>query len=302
MVDAYPAGTAFLLRAGTYAGQSFRPKSGQQFIGERGGAGERLAVLDGEGRASEAIIANGANGVTVRGLVVRNYAGGDAGKAAINVRFPSAGADWVIEDNEVAYNYSGIYPSTRNLVRGNQVHHNARYGMAGDGTDLVVEGNEIAFNRTDANQPAGDSSATKFVLTTNLMLRGNWVHHNQGHGLWVDINNIYTTYEYNVIEDNWWNGIFHEISYDAWIFHNYFARNGHSTDNPWSQNAVNVTNSPNVEVAYNVLVANRAGIFGNQWNHPGDYGDGYDSFFGHVYGERVLRNFNVHDNDLSQQP
>lgn len=61
--------------------------------------------------------------------------------------------------------------------------------VTGSGQNLVVADNEISHNANDY-LGAGDSAGTKFVQTDNLALSGNYVHHNCGHGLWADINNV----------------------------------------------------------------------------------------------------------------
>ena len=53
-VNANPAGTTFILKAGTHVRQSVIPKSGDRFIGETG------AVLDGQGVAPYAFAKGGA--------------------------------------------------------------------------------------------------------------------------------------------------------------------------------------------------------------------------------------------------
>src|SRR6185369_16875994 len=52
VVNSKPGGTEFLLKAGVYARQTIRPKSGMSFIGEPG------ATLDGENATSHAFVAD----------------------------------------------------------------------------------------------------------------------------------------------------------------------------------------------------------------------------------------------------
>lgn len=299
-VNSHGSGTVFFLNGGTYSGQSVRPKSGQTFIGQRGQDGERLAILDGAGAVAEAFTANAVGGVTVRGLSIRNYGAGNRASSAINTRFPAEGRNWLIEDNEVSYSVSGIFAGSANRVAYNYVHHNSRYGITGAGDGLLVEGNEIANNRTDAGWDAGDSSATKFVLTTDLVLRNNWVHDNQGHGIWLDINNFDSLVEHNTVNDNWWVGIFHEISYNAVNRYNQVKGNGFRTTDPFAASGITVSNSPNIEIYGNTLEANAGGIIGRQWDHPSDRES--SPLLAPMYGERVLRNLSVHDNyvDMSR--
>ena len=293
-VDGYPDGTAFVLEAGTFVGQTVRPRSGQSFFGRRGPNGERLAVLDGRG-AADGFVANGAGNVTVAGLAITGYSGGAINNAAINCRFPGGGGSWTIQDNEISYSTNGIHVGGSARVLGNNVHHNAIYGMTGSGDGILIEGNEIAYNRTNTSYDPGNSSATKFVLTKNLVVRNNWVHHNQGHGIWPDINNLNALIEGNRVEDNWWIGIFYEISYSAVIRNNYLARNGFNAyDTAYGNAAINITNSPDCQVYGNTLEGNAQNIVSRQWAHPGDSGTLANHEW--MYGERVLKNLQVFDN------
>ena len=155
--------------------------------------------------------------------------------------------------------------------RNNYVHHNCGFGFVGAGVNVVVEGNEIAYNNIMAgstNTCGSDSfwgaGGSKWVCTTSLIVRGNFSHHNDGPGLWTDINNIYSLYENNIIEDNVRGGIFHEISYDATIRNNTIRRNGTGKDYPWwtTGAGIEIVSSRNVEVYGNTLVDNWQGITG----------------------------------------
>src|SRR4030042_4050542 len=98
------------------------------------------------------------------------------------------------------------------VVRGNHVHHQGQLGVSGSGDDILVEGNEIAFNNTAGVDSHWEAGGRQFVHTRNLVLRNNYVHDNQGAGLWGDGHNIYTLYEGNQVVNNYGPGIAHEIS------------------------------------------------------------------------------------------
>jgi parallel beta-helix repeat protein len=85
------------------------------------------------------------------------------------------------------------------------------------------------------------------------------VHHNQGPGLWTDIDNIRTTYDGNVVTDNEEVGIYHEISYDAVIRNNTVMRNGKKFW-VWLWGAqILLSGSQNVEVYGNRVVVDASG-------------------------------------------
>jgi hypothetical protein len=126
------------------------------------------------------------------------------------------------------------------------------------------------------------------VNTDQLILRGNYVHHNGGPGLWCDSDNIHVLYENNRSEDNVGMGIVHEISYDAIIRNNIVRRNGLSFS-AWLWGAgILVAASPNVEIYGNTVEGNGNGIGAVQQAR----GAG-------AYGPHETSNLWVHDNDVT---
>jgi parallel beta-helix repeat protein len=276
-VNAEPAGTTFVIKAGRHTGQSVTPKDGNVFIGEPG------AVLDGQGAAIRAFTGNAKN-VVIKGLVIENYAPGSQ-KHAI---YGATSVGWVVEGNEFRYNDGGGLHTGKGMrVLRNVFHHNAQVGLGGNGDSVLVEGNEIAFNNHqkayDYNWEAGGA---KFVRTRWLTLRNNYAHDNWGHGLWIDIDCLTTLIESNRAENNAATGIFVEISYDA-VVRNNTAR-GNGFNETWINGAgIEVNSSPNVEIYGNTLSGNRNGITAIEGNR----GTG-------AYGPRIVQNLNVHDNSV----
>jgi len=287
-VDSHPAGTTFLVAAGVHRRQSVVPKDGMSFIGEPG------ARLDGEGVTRYAFNGNAPphpRNVTIRGLVIERYAPPVQYGA---IRADVAMGGWVVEECEIRYNATGgIRLGPRAKVRRNHVHHNGQIGILGGGDDVLIEGNEIAYNNPQASYDMyWEAGGTKFARTRDLVVRGNFVHHNHGPGLWTDIDNIRTLYEHNRVEDNAEAGIFHEISYAAVIRHNATRRNGtHAVPEDWVTGAgILVSVSRDVEVYGNIVEDNRNGITAIQR----DRGEG-------EYGPYVLENLDVHDNTVTMR-
>lgn len=288
LVDDAPPGTTFLIRAGVHRQQSVVPKDGIVFVGEPG------AVLDGEGVTTYAFVNGGdslARNVVLRNLVIQHY--------TPPVQYGAVRADvgdggWTIEDCEVRSNATGgIRIGERTKLRRNHVHHNGQIGVLGGGNDVLVEGNEIAYNNERASYDMyWEAGGTKFTRTRDLVVRGNFVHHNHGPGLWTDIDNLNTLYERNRVEDNAEAGIFHEISYAAVIRDNITRRNGtHAEPADWvSGSGILVTASRDVEVYGNVVEDNHNGITAIQR----DRGSG-------AYGKYALRNLDVHDNVVTMR-
>ena len=269
VVDSKPAGSTFYLAAGVYRGQTIQPRNGDVFMGQAG------ALLTGEDRVQHAFRGNASN-VTIRGLIIEKYAN-PAQSGAVN----GSGPGWTITGNEIRYNWGGgISLNDRYRVIGNNVHHNRQIGLKGGGAGILIENNEIAFNNyRDDYDMSWEAGGTKFISTTDLVVRGNYVHDNHGHGLWTDGSNRNSLYENNTVTNNFGSGIFHEISYGAVIRNNRVEGNAF----PHSHGGIKVTNSENVEVYGNVVQGNDGGIHAGQ-NDRGGY---------------QLTNLWVHDNTIA---
>jgi Right handed beta helix region len=86
------------------------------------------------------------------------------------------------------------------------------------------------------------------------VFRGNHVHDNKGIGLWCDIDCRNVVYEENLVENNQWSGIFHEISFKA-VVRNNVLRHNHRGDRGWFWDAeIVLAASQDVEVSGNTLV------------------------------------------------
>jgi parallel beta-helix repeat protein len=282
VVDAHPAGTTFVLRAGVYRRQSVKPKDGDVFVGESG------AVLTGEDVTEYAFHGYG-DGVVIQGLVVEHY-NNKLQTGAITGS--EGGKNWVVEDCEVRYNHGiGIKAYVGWKVLDNYVHHNNQMGLGGSGSDILVQGNEIAFNNYNKEvRPSWEAGGAKWVLTRNLVVRGNYSHDNYGPGLWTDIGNVNVLYEGNRVENNFQAGIKHEISYTAVIRNNTLKGNGFGSPNNVEGGGILIMNSPNVEVYGNTVVGNYAGIGAVQHDRYGEPAEWK------VQGEFELKNLYVHDN------
>jgi parallel beta-helix repeat protein len=157
-----------------------------------------------------------------------------------------------------------------------------------------VENNEIAYNNTAGFSPARwEAGATKFAATDGLIVRGNFIHHNHGSGLWSDVNAINTLYENNRVEDNDWRGLLYEISYKGIIRNNSFRRNGFVLPLTYAFSvdgaAIVISNSRDVEIYGNTIENNKNGIGFIQTNR----GTG-------PYGAHLVYNVYVHDNSIVQ--
>lgn len=231
-VDFRQANTTYYFEAGvhTLGGAWYSqiiPANGSTFVGAPG------AILDGKS-VNQYAFTGQATGVTVKYLTVRNFeAPFDEG--VVN---HDSGDNWTVERNTLIDNHGGaLMAGDGNRIVGNCLKDNGQYGLnayQGDAdgpTDLLLEGNEFVGNATDPEPSAncGCSGGMKFWSVDTADVRGNWIHHNHGTGLWADNNNNDFLITDNLIEDNEGHGIFYEQSYNGKIVNNTIRRNAWET-------------------------------------------------------------------------
>jgi parallel beta-helix repeat protein len=236
-----------------------------------------------------AFTGNAAN-VMIQRLTIEKY----ASPAQAGAIYGFNGTGWTVRDNLIQLNHgAGVSLGAGMQVLNNRILRQGQLGVGGGDyfAGIVVDGNEIAFNNEAGFNPEWEAGGTKFWATTNLVARGNNVHHNSGPGLWADNDNVGMLYENNLVEDNGWAGIFHEISYAAVIRNNTVRRNGFSDPRGWFWRAgILVAASPDVEISGNIVEDNANAIVGIQQNR----GTG-------ALGPRLIRNLWVHDNRVRMQ-
>jgi len=235
---------------------------------------------------AEGAVAGDAPEVLVEGFAIEKFAN-PAQQGAVQ----ATGRDWRIRRNDVRLNHGhGVYADGGEVL-GNHLHHNGQLGLGGGGEGQLVEGNEIDHNNTAGFSALWEAGGAKWGTTVSLTVRGNTVHHNQGPGLWTDINCVHTLYERNDVYANASHGIFHEISYDAVIRDNRVTDNGRSEPLPgWGGAGIRVAASPDVEVYGNLLAGNENAIIllqqaRNDWPSRN--------------GPHELHDVDVHDNDVT---
>ena len=230
-----------------------------------------------------------ARNVIISGLIVEKYAS-PAQSGAIQ---GDAGSAWTIRHNEIRLNHgAGIRTGAAMRIVDNRIHHNGQIGLVGQGDNIQIVGNILSHNNYAGFSPSWEAGGAKLVKTTNLVVRGNCVHNNDGTGLWTDISNMNSLYEGNRVFANAGEGIHHEISYDAVIRGNTVFDNGHGT-NSWLFGAqILISTSQNVEVYDNhVDVARKYGegfVLIQQERGDGRYGTWKTS------GNRVHDNFIIY--------
>jgi parallel beta-helix repeat protein len=256
-VDSHADGTTFCFASGTYVLNKYvNLKQGNQFICTV----RRACILTGQDKYRGALAAQyGTSHQLIKGFVAEHF-------IAVAGQWPLAGLQLrdygTLEDNETRYNQTGIDVAGNQTIRGNYVHHNRQYGIAGGpGDNILIESNELAWNNTahlDPNNDAGGSKIAGTVAGSKYVTwRKNYVHDNYGQGIWLDGNVRNALYEENVVENNTGAGIDHEISWDA-VIRNNTLRNNNTADTGkglscWHSAQIVLNNSQNVSIYNNSI-------------------------------------------------
>jgi hypothetical protein len=91
----------------------------------------------------------------------------------------------------------------------------------------MIQGNELAHNNYAHVNPGFGAGAIKTGATVGMVVRGNYVHNNEGMGIHNDSETVNALIDGNTIADNTEVGAFHEISYAATFRNNKLLRNGY---------------------------------------------------------------------------
>jgi hypothetical protein len=256
------------------------------FVGSRG------AVLDG-GRSLQFAFSGQASNVTLDSITVQNYNTGTQGGA---IHPDTHASGWVVRDVSAVRNYwAGLMAADGMKILGGHYNDNDQLGIGGnaatgvvldglDGDSTTLDGPELARNHTLHASCEFEAGGMKWDVG-QVTIRNAYVHDNDCRGLWADMNARGALVEHNLVEDNWAEGVFYEISQDAVIRHNRVYRNGVRGETWLWDGGITVASSFNVEVYGNRLSGNHNGITGTQQNRP-------DS----TPPAHLLDNYHVHDN------
>lgn len=234
-----------------------------------------------------------ASGVKLVGIVVEKYANpGQTGAIGGDTWGNGLGSDWSLQNVESRWNHgAGAYLGAGGTISECSFHHNGQIGVKMNGANPSLINTDIGWNNQQGFATGWEAGGAKFGNTSNLLVKLNHVHDNLGEGLWTDTNNINTTYEQNIVENNLSGGIMHEVSYSALIKNNTVRGNAAGVL-VWLENAqILIQNSSNVEVVSNTVVVPATGGNGitlvNQTRGSGSN------------GPWVTRNDRVHDNTIT---
>ena len=202
-----------------------------------------------------------ADNVTLKNITVEKYASA-AQTGAIDID----GDGWSVEHVTARFNHGvGLVLGRGTTVTGGHYNDNGQVGIGAwkaDGAKVV--GVEAARNNYAGFDTFWDAGGLKITESTGVTVKDSYIHHNNGVGLWFDIDMKNVLVENNTIALNKQVGLAYEISWDAVIRNNDFIRNG--TPEPgqpgnWLVGAqLGIQNSSNVQVYGNSMeAANGAG-------------------------------------------
>ena len=226
-------GTTYIVKAGTHLRNfSVQPKSGDKFCGEPG------AVLDG-GRSLASAFSGGA---TQRDPGLDHGAGTTTtGRQGAAIQPQTHASGWVVRNVSALHNgWAGLLVADGMKILGGHYNDNDQLGIGGnaatgivlDGLDAdptTIDGPELARNHTLHASCEWEAGGMKWDVG-QVTIRNAYVHDNDCRGLWADINAHDALIEHNLIENNWAEGIFYEISQDAVIRDNQVYGNGVRAD------------------------------------------------------------------------
>ena len=270
VVDAHPAGTTYLVVAGTHRNDfSVRPKSGDTFCGGPG------VVLDG-GRSLATAFSGGASNVTLDSITVQNYASGRQGAA---IQPESHASGWLVRNVSALHNaWAGLLGADGMRILGGHYNDNDQLGIGGnEATGMVLDGLDADPNTIDGPELAGNHTLHASCLwegggmkwdVGQVTIRNAYVHDNDCRGLWADMNAHDALIENNVVDHNRTEGIAYEISHGAVIRGNQVYGNGYAADGWYWDGGITIAASFDVDIYGNRLSGNYNGITGVQQDRP----------------------------------
>lgn len=212
-----------------------------------------------------------ADGVTIEGWTMK-HAGTESRSAALMNRFEvheTGGERWTVRNNVLSDGNSAILSLTNapsHEIAGNRILRGGMLGIKGAGRGSVIRSNEIAYNNTerycyDAICGIGATGGAKFASNVaDTTFDQNVVHDNFGKGVHYDIdcsNNIASN---NRIYDNARIGLNMELCYSGKAFGNVIYGNGYATPDGMRGTGILVNSCENTEIYDNVVANNPGGI------------------------------------------
>ena len=199
------------------------------------------------------------NHVTVQSLTIEKYAA-PWGSGAVG-QF-AAGSYWTVQNVEGRFNHgAAVKVGPHSDIENNYLHHNGDLGLGAHGAGITVKSNEFSFNNYAWYGYSGEAGGAKFGGLETALISDNYVHDNNGDGLWDDMYSIDVHYLNNKVVNNAGTGIQHELGYNAVIEDNELTHNGAVPRVSLWDGGVSVQNSNNTVVRNNKITV--AALYGS---------------------------------------
>lgn len=244
-----------------------------------------------------------ASDVTIGNVDMRHAANSGRTGALLNrpcqTCYLDAGANWTVENSTLSDAHGGNV-SLKGGVRGhaildNRILRGGQIGIHGAGDGSVIRGNEIAFNNTEqfcyevrcgTHRGIGETGGAKFSSNVDYTtFDSNVIHDNYGHGVHYDGDCSNNTISNNRVHDNARKGIHYELCHSGEIFGNIVYNNGWATTTGVRGSGIVLQNSSSTEVYDNTVAWNAEGIVVLA---PDREGTAYD----------LVHDVQVHDNTI----
>lgn len=232
-----------------------------------------------------------ADNVTLKNITVEKYASA-AQTGAIDID----GDNWSVEHVTARFNHGvGLVLGRGTKVTGGHYNDNGQVGIgAWKAHGAEVVGVEAARNNYADFDRFWDAGGLKITESTGVTVKDSYIHHNNGVGLWFDIDMKNVLVENNTMSENRHVGLSYEISWDAVIRNNDFIRNGTPAEGQpgnWLVGAqLGIQNSTNVQVYGNTMeAANGAGGIALLHENRG----------GSSMGTWTTKNISITDNEIT---
>ncbi len=202
-----------------------------------------------EGSLARGLIdgSKGQRNVTLRGLVLEKAANAVQQLAAVQMH----GSRNVLDKVVVRLNHGlgvNMFAGSGSKVVNSKILDNGQLGLSGGNDRMLIQNNEIARNNFAGFYAGWEAGGAKWIGTRRLVVRNNYVHHNNGYGLWTDgicsyeqcdhLRNHDLLLEGNRVEANGAGGILEELDRNATFRGNIVRNNG--TIYAWGQRAAGI--------------------------------------------------------------
>jgi hypothetical protein len=196
-------------------------------------------------------IGGNAQNLSIRGLTIEKYATAPQ-EGAVHGH---SGKNWRLSNLVVRWNHgSGLNIGEGFLVEGGRVYQNGQLGIGGGAAHgAIIQGVEIFGNNYAGYDVYWEAGGVKIAVSRDVTMIGNYVHHNDGVGLWGDIDMVGTRYVGNLVVENTQSGIMHEISYRAVIEGNVLLRNGQAGRAHLTPSQILIQNAQDVHARCNYV-------------------------------------------------